>query len=106
MGATWDQTGIMFLLRGGWKWGRFGAHYAAGLGWLINDLEWEGRTAEADGSLAVQSDIGITLTLHPKADLGLDVSYRASRGVYERDNVSHDQILEAMMVKIGIALMF
>ncbi len=104
--ATWDQTGLMFLLRGGWKWGRFGAHYAAGLGWLFNGLEWEGLTSDADGSLGVQTDIGFTFTVHPNVDLGLDLAYRASRGVYVRNNISHDQILEAMMLKFGINFMF
>ncbi|MHC4249666.1 MAG: hypothetical protein ACYS9X_11115 [Planctomycetota bacterium] len=58
--ATWSQTGIMLLLRGGWKWGRFGAHFAAGPGWLINDLEWPAHTTTTDGSFALWSSASAT----------------------------------------------
>ncbi|MHC5055886.1 MAG: hypothetical protein ACYTKD_14345 [Planctomycetota bacterium] len=104
--ATWSQTGIMLLLRGGWKWGRFGMHFGAGPGWLINDLEWPAHTTTTDGSFALQAEIGATVAIHPSFDLEFDLGYRVSRATYAWDGNGREQILNTVLGKVGIAFMF
>ena len=109
--ATWDTTSLMFLLTGGARWGRFGAHLSAGPGVLFNTLEWRGAEADAKTSFALQTNLGFTVMVTPTIELGLDLGYRASRAVYSTDrmtpfDIEDAQLLDSLVAKLGMHVLF
>jgi hypothetical protein len=104
--ATWRVTTLLFQLGHGAKWGRFGAYYRAGTAWQFNELDWTGHTTAANDWFGLQMNLGVSLTVHPSAEVALDLGYRASRSPYERDGSGYAQILEAFLLKLGFAYLF
>lgn len=104
--ATWKMRSLMVLLTGGGRWGRLGLHFSAGPGWLFNDLEAPGLDTDADGSFAMQTDLGITVMVSQVVELGLEVGYRTSRATYKLGAAEYSQTLDGGLVKFGVHVLF
>jgi hypothetical protein len=100
------QTGVILLLRGGWTWGRFGAHIGAGPGWVFYDLEGLPDSTASRGDFALEVECGVSMALRNNLNIGFDLGYRANSTDYTWNGYPEIWNLNSITTKVGINFMF